>query len=476
MPDSKYTGVHPIEVLYPRSLKHLSHKLHEHVTGKLWAKVLFGMFAGIIVGFLLGPNVGVINPDFSFIIAEWIALPGTLFLRGIQMIVIPLVFASIIRGIAASENIDKLRKTGLFIAGYFIITTTIAIIIGISLAFFINPGQYVDASIISNSVEQFPVETGFETPAIEELPSMISTILPTNFFGSAIEGEMLQIVIFAIIFGLALVNMRPSHSKPIIALMGSLQDVCMTIVKWIMVLAPLAVFGLIARLVSQLGIEALLGLGAYVVTVLIGLLILILFYLILLFFLTGTKPLSFISSVKDVQLLAFSTSSSAAVMPLSIKTAEEKLNVRPSIAQFIIPIGATVNMDGTALYQAIATIFIAQVFGIDLTLTALLFLIVTIVGASIGSPATPGVGVVILAAALGSMGIPVAGIAIILGVDRILDMCRTAVNVTGDLTACVLMNKFIGGKFTAKEEIEQQKKMEVRRMYTGEDVLVSGVT
>jgi Na+/H+-dicarboxylate symporter len=258
-----------------------------------------------------------------------------------------------------------------------------------------------------------------------------------------VNGEMLQIVIFSIIFGVALINLKHEHAKPLLDLLEGFLEVSMTIVKWAVMLAPLAVFGLIARVVSKLGLEALVGMGVYVGTVLLGLLILMLFYIIVVFVVARIPPHVFLSKIRDVQLLAFSTSSSAAVMPLSMKTSEEKLEVRPSISEFIIPIGATINMDGTALYQVIATIFLAQVFGIELTLAALLLLIVTIIAASIGSPGTPGVGIVILSVALNALGIPIAGIALILGVDRILDMCRTTINVTGDLTASVVMNKLI---------------------------------
>ena len=190
--------------------------------------------------------------------------------------------------------------------------------------------------------------------------------------------------------------------------------------------------------------------GIYVGTVLLGLLILMCLYLLIVWFISRRSPWQFLSAVRDVQLLAFSTSSSAAVMPVSIKTAEEKLGVRSSISQFLIPLGATINMDGTALYQGVATIFLAQVFGVDLGVSGLLLVIVTAVGASIGSPGTPGVGIVILATVLDSVGIPLSGIALIIGVDRILDMSRTAVNVTGDLTACTVMDRWVGGKDTTE--------------------------
>jgi len=242
-------------------------------------------------------------------------------------------------------------------------------------------------------------------------------------------------------------------------------------VRWAMSLAPLAVFGLLAQITIEIGLDALLGMSVYVGTVILGLLLMIVVYLIIGGIVARSNPVHFLGAVREVQLLAFSTSSSAAVMPLSMQTAEDKLGVRPSISQFLIPLGASINMDGTALYQAAATVFLAQVFNVELGLPALLLILVTTVGASIGSPATPGVGIVILAMVLHSVGIPASGIALIIGVDRILDMSRTAVNVTGDLTACLVMDRWVGGKKTAAEErLEEAKREEVRNC-DDEDVI-----
>ena len=249
----------------------------------------------------------------------------------------------------------------------------------------------------------------------------------------------------------------------------------MTIVKGAMLLAPVAVFGLMAQLISRIGLEALLGMAIYVMTVLFGLFIIFIGFMVIIFLLKLYNPLVFIKNPRELLLLAFSTSSSAAVMPLTIKTAEDKLNVRPSIAEFVIPIGATINMNGTALYQGVATIFLAQVYGIELSASALMLLVVVAVGASIGSPATPGVGIVILAMVLGTVGIPASGIALLLGVDRILDMCRTAVNVAGDLVACLVMDKWVGGSSTSEEETRQQKDLQKERLFTNEDVIVREV-
>jgi Na+/H+-dicarboxylate symporter len=286
-----------------------------------------------------------------------------------------------------------------------------------------------------------------------------------------VESNMLQVVIFAMVVGIALVTMAPAQSKPMLDLLGSLQEVCMTVVRWAMMLAPIAVFGLLAQLTAKLGLNALMGMAIYVGTVLLGLLILFIVYLIIIYLVAKQHPFAFISSIREVLLLAFSTSSSAAVMPLSIKTAEEKLNVRPSISQFVIPLGATINMNGTALYQGVAAIFLAQVFGIEIGISGMVLIVLTSVGASIGAPATPGVGIVILAMVLGTVGIPAAGIALIMGVDRILDMTRTAINVAGDLVAAKLMDRWVGAKASLKDELIEQKMHEDIRKQTGEDVL-----
>lgn len=428
-----------------KSLKNMTNHLQELVQERLWLKIFIALFLGILLGILLGPTQGLVKKETANVIGNWIALPGTIFLALIQMIVIPLVFTSVITGLAASESMEQLRSVGLRVVGFFMITTIIAISIGMTAAILIQPGKYVDSSlpettINDNSVPQVDSEV-MESPSFGELPSMITNILPDNPIGSMVESEMLQIVLFAVVIGIALLTMKQEQAQPLLNLSSSIQEVTMTVVKWAMALAPFAVFGLIARTTIQMGLDVLLGMIVYVGTVLGGLSLLFLFYIIIVWIISKKSPAQFLKDVREVLLLAFSTSSSAAVMPLSIKTAEEKLYVKSSISQFVIPLGATINMTGTALYQGVATIFLAQVFDVQLSWSAMLLIIVTTVGASIGSPATPGVGIVILAMVLSSVGIPAAGVALILGVDRILDMCRTAVNVAGDLTACILMER-----------------------------------
>lgn len=421
-------------------------KLHFLTRTHLWAQILAGLVLGVSVGLLISPSgLALVSSPLADIIAGWLALPGQIFLALIQMVVIPLVISSIVIGLSSSGSQAELKNIGLRITPYFIGTTVVAVAIGVSVALLIKPGNFIDSELIEKTLSTVQRT---DSPVIandqpQSIPERITALIPANPTRAALEKSMLQIVILSILLGIATVTISQKKSKPVIDLASSVQELSMKIVSWAMVLAPLAVFGLIAQVTIKVGFDAIVGMSVYVGTVLLGLLVLLIFYLAIILLFTRQNPLRFLAKVRDVQLLAFSTSSSAAVMPLSMKAAQDKLGVRPSIAQFIIPLGATVNMDGTALYQVIAAVFLTKVFGVDLTTGSLILLMVTTVGASIGTPSTPGVGIVILATILQGIGVPPSGIALILGVDRILDMCRTAVNVTGDLTACVVMEKWL---------------------------------
>ena len=448
-----FTILDPLEILKPKPLKDLTKYLQKLTMGRLWLKILIAMFLGIGVGVLLGPSTGLVEREAALVIGSWLALPGQIFLGMIQMIVVPLVFASVITGLASTEDMEQLKSMGSKLVFYFVVTTILAIVIGLSAALIIQPGNFIDSTALETIAEpvELPEETEeMETPGFTQVPDIIADILPQNPLSAMVEKQMLQVVLFALIIGLALISLSAKQSRPLLDLLSSIQEVSMTVVQWAMLLAPIAVFGLLAQTTMNTGLGALLGMTVYVGTVLGGLLLLMVVYLVIVFFVSGRAPLGFLAAVREVQLLAFSTSSSAAVMPLSIKVAEEKLNVRPSISQFLIPLGATVNMNGTALYQGVAAVFLAQVFDVNLSVASLLLIVVMTVGASIGSPATPGVGIVILSTVLTSVGIPASGIALIIGVDRILDMSRTAINVTGDLTACLVMDRWVGGKNTKK--------------------------
>lgn len=467
------TEIH-VGKLHPRPMHSLAGTLQIWVRGRLWLQVLIGMALGVAVGVALGPTSGLVEPERATVIGDWLAIPGKLFLILIQMIVIPLVFASIIRGLASTESVDQLRQVGMRVFLFFVATTALATAIGISLAVMVQPGSFVAGEALRASVGFVPAaEAGAAgLPGFADIPARLLNLLPTNPLGSMVESDMLRVVIFAIVVGVALVTMAPAQARPLLDLLGSLQAVCMAVVRWAMFLAPFAVFGLTAQLTTRIGLDALLGLGVYIATVILGLLAMFAIYLSIVAAFGGVSQLRFIRAVREVLLLAFSTSSSAAVMPLTIRTGEEKLGIRPSIAQFVIPLGATINMAGTALYQGVAAIFLAQVFGIDIGVGGMLLIVVTAVGASIGTPATPGVGIVVLSMVLTSVGVPPAGIALLMGVDRILDMCRTTINVTGDITAALVMDRWVGGTHPARLELAAEASRERHRMKTGEDTLV----
>jgi Na+/H+-dicarboxylate symporter len=436
------------------------------------------MTLGIAVGVALGPSMSWVDPKVGQIAGDWLALPGLLFLALIQMMVIPLVVTAIIRGIAASNDADQLKKNGLWLGVYFVVTTVIATAIGIGLALALRPGAYIDPRSMHGAAQKPPPEAALDSAAgqqgvdLSQLPERVVSVLPQNPLLAMVEGQMLQVVLFSILVGIALLSLKAESSKPILELLGSIQDLTMKIVGWAMRLAPLAVFGLLARQMASTGVEALVGLAAYVGTFLAGMMILLLVYLLIVRFLGDGRPLRFLFGSRDAQLLAFSTDSSAATMPVTIRVAEEKLGIRPSVSQFVIPIGASVNMGGSALYQGLATVFMAQVHGMDLPLAALSALVVTSLGASIGTPATPGVGIVVLATVLGSAGVPVASLGLILGVDQVLERFRTVLNVSGDLAACTVMNRRVKVAKPLGEELGDAQTYEEVQRRQGEDVVL----
>ena len=424
------------------------------IRSHLWAQILLAMALAVIGGLILSPETGgrfSLSIQTAATAGEWLSLPGQIFLNIIQMVVVALVSSSIILGISSSNDAAFLRKASIRIVPYFLSTSFLAVIIGVVIAHLIQPGQYIDSAVLNlpASGEGTELEIGRSGSPGDSLAKQISDLVPSNLMSATLSRNMLQIVVASLFAGVAFASMQREFVGPAIELLQIVQETAMKIVGWAMRLAPIAVFGLIIEFVMKVGFSALLGLSAYVATVVLGLLILLTVYLVIVTVFCRRSPFWFLAKVGDAQLLAFSTSSSAATMPLSLKIAEERLGVSPPVARFIIPLGATVNMDGTALYQVVAALFIAQLYGVHFSPTELTILIVTIVGASIGSPSTPGVGIVILASVLEGVGIPASGIAIVLGIDRLLDMCRTSVNVTGDLAACLVMNEWIDFKRTS---------------------------
>ncbi len=420
-------------------------KLRVWITSRLWAQVIIGMLLGFALGLALSENAGLVPPEMAEVIGIWLALPGQIFLALIAMVLIPLIFSSIVGGLAGAGSGAELRSVGLRLAGFILATTSFAAAIGVILAQWLKPGIGLAGfstpapgtvlPLADDATGDLPLEEAQQT-----LPDMIVNILPTNPTASIVQGDMLAVVVLAVLIGISVTQVQPARAAPFLALMESLLSISMNIVKWAMFLAPVAVFGLMAQLVTRMGLETMLGISGYIGTVLLGLAVLLMLYLLIALLFARLTPLRFFTAAGSNLLLAFSTSSSSAVMPVTIQTARQ-LGVPESIANLVIPLGATMNMAGTALYQAVAILFLAQLAGVELTAAQIAVVVGTLVASSIGAPGTPGVSIAILVSVATSMGIPIEGMVIILGVDRLLDMCRTVVNVTGDLVAAVLFQK-----------------------------------
>lgn len=418
---------------------------------RLWLQVLVGMALGVAVGLLMAPSSGYVSERTSTLLASWLALPGQAFLAAIKFVVIPLVLASVIRGIAAGENPDVVGSIGVRTVLFFLATTVIAVIVGLVCALLIVPGSFIDPGQLVSIPASATAAVPAGAPPLADMPGRIVALVPTNLLTSLVQGEMLHIVIGSAILGVALLALPTEQGKPILDLLGGLQAVCMVIVKWVLRFAPVAVFGLMADISARIGLKAIAGMAVYMGTVIAGLIARLAIYLIIVAVLGRRSPGRFLADTREALLLAFSTSSSAAVMPLSLQIAETKLGAPPAVSRFVILLGTTINLGGTALYQAVAALFLAQAFGIEIGTPGMVLIVVMAVGAAIGSPGTPGVGIVILASILQSVGIPAAGIALIIGVDRLLDMCRTVVNVAGDLVATTVISSGFDG---VKEEAE----------------------
>lgn len=423
----------------------MTNRLDVLVRTKLWAQVLAGLVLGVIVGLILGPEAGLVSRRTAALLGAWLSLPGQLFLGLVAMVIVPLLAASIMLGIAGAGGGANLRSLGWRLAVFIVLTTAAAAALGAVLVGLIAPGELVPAlgapAAITAAASPSAGETGElleNLPA--ELPNMIVSLIPQDIGTAIIERDFLPIVLFSVFLGVAFISAEDKVAlRPLLAILEAVLAVAMTVVKWAMFLAPFAVFGLFAELVAASGAATLTGLAAYMAVVTLGLAGLYAGYVIVAAVLGKVQPLEFMRISAPVQLLAFSTSSSAAVMPLSMETAVKELGVTPSVAGVVVPLGATMNMAGTALYQSAAITFLAQISGIALGPAELALIIVTLTATSIGAPAAPGASVVILSSVAGGFGIPVTGLALILGVDRLLDMARTAVNVTGDLVACRIL-------------------------------------
>lgn len=412
-------------------------KLHAWIRGRLWAQVLVGMVLGLATGALLGPDSGLLAPATAEVAGAWLALPGNIFLGLIAMVLVPLIFSSIVGGLNGAQSGAELRAVGLRLAAFILSTTLAAAWIGVALARWLTPGEGM-AGLVA------PTDTGPPADATPfdggRAPEIIAAILPTNPTAAIAQGDLLAVVVLAVLVGMAATQVQRDKVAPFLALLDALLAIAMTIVKWAMFLAPVAVFGLMAQLVMRVGLETIAAMSTYVATVLLGLLVLFALYMAILAAFAGITPARFARSAGGTLLLAFSTSSSSAIMPMTIQTAR-RLGADEATANLVVPLGATMNMAGTALYQTVAILFLAQLSGIELGFGQIAVITATLVASSIGAPGTPGVSIAILASVATGFGIPTAGMVIILGVDRILDMSRTTVNVTGDLVAATLLSK-----------------------------------
>jgi Na+/H+-dicarboxylate symporter len=391
------------------------------------------MFGGILFGILLQ------------LLPEWISESldplirtlGEIFLRLMTMLIVPLILVSLINGMARIGNPKQLGRIGVKTLAYYISTTTIAILIGLSLAQLIRPGHFLSEPQREQLKAEFSPQADLNLQRAGgrsvDLWTFLRELIPSRPFQAMAEGNMLQLIFFSLLFGCAVTLISKRYQEPLLYVVEGINEVVIKMVWIVMWFAPVGVFCLIARVIVGSGIAILGTLAIYGVTVILGLIIhMVLVYGSLVSILTPLRPLFFFRSIRIAQLTAFSTSSSAATLPVNMECVRGRLRVSGEITSFVLPLGATINMDGTALYQAVAAIFIAQVYGLELTLLQQLAIILMATMASIGAAAVPGAGIITLLMILDQVGIPRGGIVFILGIDRILDMCRTAVNVTGD--------------------------------------------
>jgi len=408
-------------------------------------QILIGMASGVIFALILTRfNWG---PGF---VSDWIKPFGNIFINALKLIAVPLILASLIKGISDLKDISKLSKMGLRTIVTYVITTVIAVSIGLTLVNLIEPGKTITEETRTDLITSYETDASFTIEDARRQRDVgplkaLEDIVPSNIFAAASDNaSMLQVIFFAIFFGIGLILIPEATAKPVKDFFDGFNEVILKLIDLIMLAAPYGVFALLASLVVESpSTDLFAALGMYAITVILGLLLMIGFYVMIVWIITKNTPKFFINGIAPAQLLAFSTSSSAATLPVTMERVEEHLGVHKEVASFVLPIGATINMDGTSLYQAVAAVFIAQAFGMDLSMGAQLGIIVTATLASIGSAAVPGAGMVMLVIVLAQAGIPEAGLALIFAIDRPLDMCRTTVNVTGDAAVSLVIAKSV---------------------------------
>jgi len=409
----------------------------------------------IIIGLVLGLIYGVFAANAGWVqfTNDWIAPFGTIFINLLKLIAMPLVLASLITGVASLSDLKKLSRIGGKTIGIYVGTTAVAVTIGLISVNVLQPGNKVPDQMKEKLQQTYEKDVSSKTGTAQKVKNRgplqpIVDMVPSNFFSSASSNRnMLQVVFVAIFVGIGLIQIPKDKGKPVLDFFEGLNDVVIKLVDIIMFMAPVGVFALIAQTINKVSgdnpsqiMELLGALGFYMIAVILGLILHgAITYMGMLKFITGMPFNTFFKGLAPAQLLAFSTSSSGATLPVTMERCEDELGVSEEVSSFVLPLGATINMDGTALYQAVAAVFIAQAMNLPLELGAQLTIILTAVLASIGTAAVPGAGIIMLVIILEAVGVPSAGIALILGVDRILDMMRTTINVTGDATVAIVV-------------------------------------
>lgn len=417
-------------------------------------KILIGMALGVLFGWLAS------GFGWGNFVSDYIKPFGTIFINLLKLIAVPLIIVSLIKGIADLKDVSKLSKMGGQTIGIYLCTTIFAVIIGLLAVNLIGPGRSISEETRKGLLYEFSgkaqgkIDMAMSQKDDGPLQALVD-LVPSNIFSAVADnGNMLQVIFFVIFFGIGLILIAPEKSEPVKRFFDGLNEVVLKMIDLVMLAAPYGVFALMADLIVHAPSgELISALLLYSVTVLIGLAVMIfILYPTLVRMFTGKSYKFFFKGISPAQLLAFSTSSSAATLPVTMERVTEHLGVDEEVSSFVLPIGATVNMDGTSLYQAVAAVFIAQAFDIDLTIGDQLTIVATATLASIGSAAVPSAGMVMLVIVLGAIGVPEAGLSLIFAVDRPLDMCRTTVNVTGDATVSMLVANNIGKLGVAKEK------------------------
>ena len=409
-------------------------------------KILIGMALGVVSGIIFS----LIEGGDTFI-GNYIKPFGTIFINLLKLIAVPLILASLIKGISDLKDISKLSQMGGRTIVTYLITTLTAVTIGLILVNVIQPGKSISTDTRLELVEAYSSDTKEKQVAAAKqqesgpLQALVD-VVPSNIFLAASNNRnMLQVIFFALFFGIGMILLPEKKVKPVKFFFDSFNDIILKLIDLIMLAAPYGVFALLAALVVEApSLELFQALALYAITLLLGLALMIVVYIIIVRVFTNKKASFFMKGIAPAQLLAFSTSSSAATLPVTMECVEENLGVDKEVASFVLPIGATINMDGTSVYQGVAAVFIAQAFGLDLSLSAQLGIVLTATLASIGTAAVPSAGIVMLVIVLAQAGIPEAGLALIFAIDRPLDMCRTIVNVTGDAAVSMIVGKSIG--------------------------------